>query len=414
MPDRARSRIDVRALLEGVEAAPPVEAVDVVAAELAEAFGASDVRLLIADYTGDALVHLAVASTARRAEEQRGEDAERVPLADSAHGRVLRQQRVDVQRHAGADVRLLAPVSHRGDAVGVLELVLPLPPDEQVVGEIAAVAHALAYVIIAGRRHTDLFEVRQRSTPFSLAAEIQRRLLPESFACEAGQFTVAGWLEPAATVGGDTFDYALGRDALRLSITDAVGHSVESALLATVLVGSLRNGRRRGMDLARQAREANDDLAHHARTGQFVTGQLVRIDFATGTGDIVNAGHPAPFRMRAGTVEQLDLAIDMPFGLRPGRDFAVQHLDLEPEDRLVFVTDGLLERNAAELDVSAVLADTADLHPREVVHALGKAVLDATGGRLRDDATVLCLDWYGGPSWSRRSGHGADQERASS
>lgn len=40
--------------------------------------------------------------------------------------------------------------------------------------------------------HTDLFEWRQRGTPFSLSAEIQRRLLPGAFACEAGAFTLAG------------------------------------------------------------------------------------------------------------------------------------------------------------------------------------------------------------------------------
>ena len=33
-----------------------------------------------------------------------------------------------------------------------------------------------------------------------------------------------GWLEPAATIGGDTFDYSLARDVLHLSITDAMGH----------------------------------------------------------------------------------------------------------------------------------------------------------------------------------------------
>ena len=56
-------------------------------------------------------------------------------------------------------------------------------------------------------------------------------------------------MEPASSVGGDTFDYELDRDALQLSITDAVGHEVEAALLATLLVASLRNGRRRGLGL---------------------------------------------------------------------------------------------------------------------------------------------------------------------
>ena len=55
---------------------------------------------------------------------------------------------------------------------------------------------------------------------------------------------MSGWLEPANAVGGDTFDYSLDRDTLHVSITDAVGHDVHAALLATLLVGSLRNGRR--------------------------------------------------------------------------------------------------------------------------------------------------------------------------
>ena len=62
-------------------------------------------------------------------------------------------------------------------------------------------------------------------------------------------------MEPASAVGGDTFDYDLGEDALHVSITDAAGHDVAAALLATLLVGSLRNGRRRGMDLGGAGQE---------------------------------------------------------------------------------------------------------------------------------------------------------------
>jgi hypothetical protein len=81
----------------------------------------------------------------------------------------------------------------------------------------------------------------------SLAAEIQRRLLPGSYTCEAGQFTLAAWLEPAGNVGGDTFDFSMDRDTLHLSMTDAMGHEVGAPVLATVLVGALRNARRDGM-----------------------------------------------------------------------------------------------------------------------------------------------------------------------
>ena len=220
-------------------------------------------------------------------------------------------------------------------------------------------------MVIANRRHTDLFEWGQRTTPFSLAAEIQRRLLPTSYTCEAGQFTLAGWLEPASTVGGDTFDYNLDRETLHMSITDAVGHEVEAALLATLLVGSLRNGRRRGLNLLDQADNANDALAAHTRPGEFVTGQLLRVDLRLGQATIINAGHPLPLRLRNGRVEEVPLDIDLPFGLQPNTSFRMQAFSLAPGDRFVFVTDGMLERNAAQLDVAATLgADQRPASPR--------------------------------------------------
>jgi hypothetical protein len=100
--------------------------------------------------------------------------------------------------------------------------------------------------------------------------------------------------------------------------------------------------------------------------------------------------------------------------VQAGTAYRLQEFPLQPGDRLVFVTDGMQERNAATLDVAAALADSAGQHPREVVHALGAAVMRATGGILRDDATVVCLDWYGGPMRRRDSSGGASAERASS
>ncbi len=404
--------IDVGALLEKVEAAAPIDAVEAVAGALGDMLGARTAALLIADFSGRAVVRLTSADQVTGARSHGAEQAETLPLTGSRYEQVLRTQRPEVEEVEDG-VRMLVPVTDRGDAIGLLEIVLPGPPSESVVADLSSAAHALAYVVIAARRYTDVFEWGQRSTPFALAAEIQRRLLPASYTCEAGQFTLAGWLEPASSVGGDTFDYTLDRHGLQVSITDAVGHQVEAALLATLLVGSLRNGRRRGLGLAEQAAFANDSLAENSRPGEFVTGQLLRVDLRTGVARIVNAGHTLPLRLRDGKVEEIELTVEAPFGVLPGKTFEVQPFPLEPGDRIVFLTDGMLERNAAALDVAAALAGSADLHPREVVHELGAAVLRATGQDLRDDATMVCLDWYGGPPRDRHTEHGADPDRAS-
>jgi serine phosphatase RsbU (regulator of sigma subunit) len=405
--DQRRSPLNLNVLLGAVEAAPPVAAAEVVGDALSEALGARDASFLIADYSGQSLIRLSHLPRGATATAIGRERSAPVPLTGTPHGRALAEQEVQIVPE-DARSRLFAPVTSRGEAVGVLELTLDATPDEHAIAGVALAAHALAYIVIANRRFTDLYEWGQRSLPLSLEAEIQHRLLPSSYTLEAGQFTLAGWLEPAGDVGGDTFDFSLERDTLHLSMTDAMGHTLNAALLATVLVGALRNARRRGVDLAEQASIAHQALAAYADDEEFVTGQLVRVDLSSGTARIVNAGHPAPIRVRDGRAERVALAADLPFPTSPSATYRVQELPLRAGDRLVFLTDGMLERNAAAVDAMSILAASRHLHPREAVQGLTRCVVEACGGKLRDDATILCLDWHGGPPRLREASEGAD------
>src|SRR5215203_6029814 len=299
--DRPR-RLDLRSLLTRAEAAAPVGVVEAMAAALGEMLDASGVSFLIADYSGRSLHRLGYTTASGEPGSRSEETVVRVALQGTPYGQALATQRsVLLQEHE--TTRILAPVTSRGEAVGVLELILPFEPDPVTVEDVELAAHQLAYMIIANRRYTDLFEWGQRTVPLSLAAEIQRRLLPASFTCEADQFTLAGWLEPAGLVGGDTFDFSLDRNTLHVSMTDAMGHSVASALLATLAVGALRNTRRRGAGLIDQAQSAHEALLGYAQHGGFVTGQLVRVDLVAQTAEVLTAGHPHPFRLRDGRAE---------------------------------------------------------------------------------------------------------------
>jgi serine phosphatase RsbU (regulator of sigma subunit) len=241
-----------------------------------------------------------------------------------------------------------APVTDRGEVIGLLEMVLPDEPAAPVLEEIARTAHALAFVVIANRRHTDLFEWGQRTIPFTLSAEIQRRLLPASFTCDASAFSLSGWLEPAASIGGDTFDHSLARDVLHFSVTDAMGHGVASALTATLGVGSLRNTRRRGASPVDQADAANAAVAEHAAVrGSYLTAVLGRLDLPTGVCALLNAGHVPPLLVRDGDTQVLHLPGNFPLGMFPEAGFRAGDIALQPGDRLVVVTDGMRERNAA-------------------------------------------------------------------
>ncbi|MFF5788637.1 PP2C family protein-serine/threonine phosphatase [Streptomyces sp. NPDC012693] len=398
--------------LEAAEAAAPVESLDVVARMLRERLGAASVSFLITDFTGSSVVRLGAAGSV-----ETDEPARRISLRGTLYDDVIRSQRPSVEDGGGGRlVRVVAPVTNRGDAIGLLELFLPAPPGAEVMREISETAHALAYIVIANRSHTDVYQWGRRTTPLSLAAEIQHRLLPASLACEAAQFAVAGALEPAEHVGGDTFDYVIDRDTVQLSVTDAMGHDVDAALLATLVVGALRRARRAGAGLAEQAHQADQAMRDHGRRG-YVTGQLLRISLLDGRAELVNAGHPWPLRMRDGEVRELAPQVDLPFGLSihtaHAHRYRVQSLDLRPGDRLVMLTDGMLERNAENLDLPELIVRTRVLHPREAARTLIGAVIDAGHGHLDDDATIMCLDWHGVANSQRDAATGADLTDAS-
>jgi hypothetical protein len=69
-----------------------------------------------------------------------------------------------------------------------------------------------------------------------------------------------------------------------------------------------------------------------------------------------------------------------------------------------------LERDAARMNIAAILTASMTMHPREAVQHLTQAVLQQSGGELRDDATALCLDWHGGPPRDRDATSGANRE----
>src|SRR5215207_3855477 len=144
-------RLDLRSLLTRAEAAAPVGVVDAMGAALVDMLGAREVRFLIADFSGRSLTRLGHTVASDEPGSRSQETSERVGLIGTPHGDALARQRSVVLRE-GESTRVLAPVTSRGEAVGVLELLLPFEPAPITLEDLELAAHQLAYMIIANRR----------------------------------------------------------------------------------------------------------------------------------------------------------------------------------------------------------------------------------------------------------------------
>lgn len=112
------------------------------------------------------------------------------------------------------------------------------------------------------------------------------------------------------------------------------------------------------------------------------------------TGTAWTLATPA-WAVRDGRVSEIPLDAGIVLGVAPDEVYEVQHFQMQPGVRLALVTDGMSERDAADAEIETLLGTLGDLHPRDTVQVLTGAVLRVTGGAVRDDATVLVIDWYG-------------------
>ncbi|MGI8492150.1 MAG: PP2C family protein-serine/threonine phosphatase [Acidimicrobiales bacterium] len=390
-PDAAEPISRLHRLLD---AAPPYALVDETARFLAAELRATDVALLLADYSGTTLERLPAGAGP--------DEVESVRVSGSAAGEVHITQRLVVA--AGPTPRsswIGAPVSVRSDRLGVLEAVLADPVQDGALALFGEAAHVLGSSILAAQSYTDLFHRVRRRQELTLAAELQWQLLPV-LACQGADFALAGALEPAYDMGGDSFDYAIDADRLSIAILDGMGHGLSAALLATVALASIRNARIWGYELAEQARSASHALLDQYGGDQFVTALLIEVDRPGGEVRIVNAGHPPPVLIRGGRSESLVVPPGYPLGLWPDHEYQVHHFSLSSGDRLVLISDGVVEATPSGgepygLDRLAGLlsGDLTARPPTDVARAVAQAVLDHRADVLRDDTTTVCLDWLG-------------------
>jgi serine phosphatase RsbU (regulator of sigma subunit) len=294
------------------------------------------------------------------------------------------------------------PVRERANALGVLALTLP-QWDEELEYFCTELGLAAAYLLMASAHYTDLPHILRRRKDMDLAAELQWSLLPPLSFASRGT-ALAGLLEPAYEVGGDCFDYALNAGLLHLAVFDAMGHGLNSAVLASLLMGAYRHARRGGQDLAEQAISIDYAARQFPGATMFATAVLARLEVATGLLTWMTCGHPHPIIVRGGTaLGETDVRPGLPVGLGALGSVvgAENQVALEPGDGVLFYTDGVVEARSPEgehfgedhLRDLVAREHHAGGRPEEVIRRLVRVTLEHSQIPLRDDATMVYVRW---------------------
>lgn len=376
------------ALIDKSHTIAPDHLPTLVAAEAAAA-GLVDVRIYLQDYDQLTLMPLLAAGSA---------GDEPMPVNGSLAGRAFgTSQPQEIEVHGG--VRMWLPMMDGTDRVGVLGLTAATA-DEHSRRLARRLAGLVADLLVTKSSYTDTFFRARRVQQTGLSAEMQWQLLPP-LTLITPAVAVAGAVEPAYDVGGDAFDYALNSDVLHAGIFDAMGHGLRAATMCAVAVGAYRHARRNRVALAEKYQLIDQAFSGQFGDGQFVTAQLADLDTTTGTLRWINAGHPRPLLIRGNKViHALRAEPALPLGLG-GEQPEITCEQLEPEDRVLFFTDGVVDQITREGDLLGFdrLTDhveresAAELSVAETTRRLTAALLQNRPTRLRDDATLLLVEW---------------------
>ncbi|MDR7274966.1 PP2C family protein-serine/threonine phosphatase [Catenuloplanes atrovinosus] len=291
---------------------------------------------------------------------------------------------------------LWLPVAVRGDRLGVARI-FPAPADAAVRAELAEIADLLGHALAAAREGTDRYAVAARTKRLTLAAEMQWGLLPGR-GRTGPAFALAGQLEPAYAVRGDTFDWSDDLDRLQVVVVNGHGEGVAAATLTCLAMNALRNARRAGLDIADQAMLADQAIYSYHRGTQHIDALMLDLDLTTGVVTTVDAGSPRLMRLRDGEVTPVTLDAQDPLGMFDGTMYATQTFTLEPGDRLFVVSDGIAEATArgaryGDTLLDRFLARSGALSPLAAVRSVIGDLRAFIGGEMIDDAVAVCLDW---------------------
>lgn len=224
-----------------------------------------------------------------------------------------------------------------------------------------------------------------------VALTLQHSFLPKRLPDLPGVDVVVRY-EPASReteIGGDFYAALRTREGVLTAVGDVVGHSLEAATVMVEIRHALRAYCVEEYDPRALARRL-DRMLQRYHPEVTATLCLVLVDPATGRTRIANGGHIPPLVVRDGGGAAYVEAAGPLLGLGLDRPEPTE-IVLTPADRLLMVTDGLIESRGIDLAVSMEQLRTAAAGAPRGTAGLCDAMLRRFGRDREDDIALLAL-----------------------
>lgn len=266
-------------------------------------------------------------------------------------------------------------------------------------------ACCLGYVA-ASRAYSNEQRLYTIQKELEIARQIQSSILPREVPRISG-LEIAARYVPMAAVAGDFYDF-LVLDEMRFGIlvADVTGHGVPAALIAAMLKSALTAQSVHADDPVKVLTGLNEALCGKFEE-HFVTAGYLFVDTEKQTMRYGGAGHPPLFWGSAdGGRRRVFRDVEangMMLGVFEGASYSRVELSINPGDRCVLYTDGVLEaKNSAEEEFGAArlrgfLERESDLAPGPLIAALFSELARWSGRTegtgAEDDITLIAVDF---------------------
>lgn len=271
-----------------------------------------------------------------------------------------------------------------------------------------AAAEQIAAAVAGARLVESERERRQMQRHLTLAADIQRRMLPTG-APNIPRIDIAATYLPSLELGGDFYDLIELSGHLGIVVGDVVGKGVPAALLMASVRSSLRAHATDIYHLDDVISRVNRALAFDTLPNEFATLFYAVFDPNSLTLTHCNAGHDPPFIFRPSKqvpgnppVVRTLQAGGMALGIDSQQGYQHSVEQLQPGDVIVAYTDGVNEAMNFENDkygrqriynaVADILAQQPDATSETILNHIVWEVRRFTGLRAStDDLTMVVL-----------------------